>query len=172
MLTLPQTQKFCIELTVCKTFFISAVNVGLGQLCIILHLYGLGDILLLLLCLFPNHFTCGCPNEHFNLCKVTPMDWSLSRTTYKLVSYSFLISWTRVSSCYLLCLSIECSLPQAKGRGAEKNMALGARFQKLTLLSGGAGFSEGQGGAKFSERVRFWKATMFFCKRVICVALL
>ena len=80
--------------------------------------------------------------------------------------------WTRVSSCYLLCLSIECSLPQAKGRGAEKNMALGARFQKLTLLSGGAGFSEGQGGAKFSERVRFWKATMFFCKRVICVALL
>ena len=36
----------------------------------------------------------------------------------------------------------------------------------------GAGFSEGQGGANISERARFWRATMFFCKHVIFVATL
>ena len=36
----------------------------------------------------------------------------------------------------------------------------------------GAEFSEGHGGAKFSEGARFSRATMFFCKRVISVATL
>ena len=31
-------------------------------------------------------------------------------------------------------------------------------------------FSEGQGGAKFSEEARFSRATIFFCKHVISVA--
>ena len=64
---------------------------------------------------------------------------------------------------------------QGVGLGAEKNMALGARFQKLRrgdLLSTGAEFSEGWWGAKFSEEARFLRATMFFCKRVISVATL
>ena len=55
--------------------------------------------------------------------------------------------------------------------GAEKNMALGARFQKLRG-GGGGGLTKGQGKAKFSEGARFSLATMFFCKRVIFVATL
>ena len=59
--------------------------------------------------------------------------------------------------------------PLAKaGGGLKKNMALGARFQKLrgALLSGRVEFSEGQGRAKFSEGARFLRATMFFCKHM------
>ena len=64
--------------------------------------------------------------------------------------------------------------PHWQTRGAEKNLALGARFQKLrgNLLSGEAEFSEGQGVAKFSKGTRFSRVTMFFCKCVISVATL
>ena len=46
-------------------------------------------------------------------------------------------------------------LPHGKRGKLEKNMAMGggARFQKLTVR--GAEFSEGQGGAKFSDGARF-----------------
>ena len=48
-------------------------------------------------------------------------------------------------------------------------MALGAaRFQKLR----GAELSEGQIGVKFFEGNRFPRAAMFFCKRVVSVAIL
>ena len=62
-----------------------------------------------------------------------------------------------------------------KGGGAEKNMALGTRFQKLKggpYYQEGADFSKGQVAAKFLEWARFSRATMFFCKRVISVATL
>ena len=55
---------------------------------------------------------------------------------------------------------------------AEKNMALGARFQKLRgdLIIRGAEFSEGQGELK--KKARFWRASMLFCKCVISVTTL
>ena len=59
----------------------------------------------------------------------------------------------------------------------EINMALGARFQKLrgegSYCQRAAVFSEGQGGAKFSEGARFSRAsyhvflgTCYFCGNI------
>ena len=65
---------------------------------------------------------------------------------------------------------IEYPLPLPVSRqkeGAEKNVALGARFQKL---GGGAG--AGQWVAKFSAGIRSSRTTMFFCKRVVSVTTL
>ena len=63
--------------------------------------------------------------------------------------------------------------------GSEKNMVLGARFQKLRrepYYQGGwilrTARENGKGGVIFSERARFSRATMFFCKHVIFVATL
>ena len=67
---------------------------------------------------------------------------------------------------------------QKKGGGgvAVKDMALGARFQKLRgdLQSGGAQFSEVQGGAKFAEGASFSRAschvflqTCYFCCNIV-----
>ena len=66
---------------------------------------------------------------------------------------------------------IEYPLPLPVSRqkeGAEKNVALGARFQKL----GGGGAGAGQWVAKFSEGIRSSRTTMFFCKRVVSVTTL
>ena len=66
---------------------------------------------------------------------------------------------------------IEYPLPLPVSRqkeGAEKNVALGARFQKL----GGGRAGAGQWVAKFSEGIRSSRTTMFFCKRVVPVTTL
>ena len=52
------------------------------------------------------------------------------------------------------------------GGRTEKEMALGARFQKLR---GGPYYQE---GTEFPEGAKFWRATMFFCNHVISVATL
>ena len=66
---------------------------------------------------------------------------------------------------------IEYPLPLPVSRqkeGAEKNVALGARFKKR----GGGGGGAGQWVAKFSEGIRSSRTTMFFCKRVVSVTTL
>ena len=66
---------------------------------------------------------------------------------------------------------------QKRGGGvAVKNMALGARFQKLRgdLLSGGGSILRSAGGELNSQRGLASRglAAMFFCKRVFSVATL
>ena len=48
-------------------------------------------------------------------------------------------------------ICIECTPPGKRGGGWKTNIALGARFQKMRR----AEFSEGHGGAKFSEGAGF-----------------